>query len=267
MTIDKTTKSAHKNEYFKQLKVILKNKLSSKHTFEATNLYAIPALLYGFPVLDWTITELIKIDREIPKMLQQYYAMHSQSDVTRLYLPRSNWQVTWGEKPVHQKTQRHCDEIGHDIQQLAAMRKLPGKINIKSARINKLEVELKRKNMHRQFARHLDQLYVDKERSNQWLKSSTLKRSAELKIAVIQKQAISTIYIEKHVFNVEDDDTCRICRAGKETNHHIISGCHDLSPTKYLERHDNICQCIHVLLLLDHGFIEKYIPCYQHQPT
>ena len=94
MTIDKTTKSALKNEYFKQLKVILKNKLSSKHTFEATNLYAIPALLYGFPVLDLTITELIKIDREIPKMLQQYYAMHSQSDVTRLYLPRSNWQVT-----------------------------------------------------------------------------------------------------------------------------------------------------------------------------
>ena len=149
------------------------------------------------------------------------------------------------------------------------MRKLPGKINIKSARINKLEVEIKRKNMHEQFARHLDQLYVDKEGSNQWLKSSTLKRSTESKIAAIQEQAISTIYIEKHVFNVEDDDTCtcRICRVGKETNHHIISGCDDLSPTKYLERHDNICKCIHVLLLLEHGFIEKYIPCYQHHPT
>ena len=62
-------------------------------------------------------------------------------------------------------------------------------------------------------------------------------------------------------------DTCRICRVEKETIHHIISGCDGLSPTKYRERHDNVCKYIHVLLLLEHGFIEKYIPWYQHQPT
>ena len=67
LTIDKTTKSALKNEYFKRLKMILKSELSSKHTFEAINSYAIPALTYGFPVLDWTITELEIIDRETPK--------------------------------------------------------------------------------------------------------------------------------------------------------------------------------------------------------
>ena len=109
------------------------------------------------------------IDRETRKMLQQYHAMHSQSDVTRLYLPRnnggrglinitnhyknviinfrtyllnseeqflevtSNWQVTCGEKSMHQKAQQYCDETGHDIQQLATMRKLLWKITIKSA--------------------------------------------------------------------------------------------------------------------------------------
>ena len=98
--------------------------------------------------------------------LEQYHAMHSQIDVTRLYLPRknfgrglvnitsnyknaiinlisyrlnseeqflkltSNWQVRRGEKSIHQKTQRYCNEIGCDIQQLAAMRKLPRKITI-----------------------------------------------------------------------------------------------------------------------------------------
>ena len=70
--------------------MILKSELSSKHTFEAINSYAIPALSYGFPVLDWTITELKIIDRETRKMLQQYHTMHSHSDVTRLYLPRKN---------------------------------------------------------------------------------------------------------------------------------------------------------------------------------
>ena len=70
LTIDKTTKSALKNEYFKRLKMILKSELSSKHTFEAINSYAIPALSYGFPVLDWTIIWLKIIDRETRKMLQ-----------------------------------------------------------------------------------------------------------------------------------------------------------------------------------------------------
>ena len=45
LTIDKTTKSALKNEFFKRLKMILKSELSSKYTFEAINLRAIPALL------------------------------------------------------------------------------------------------------------------------------------------------------------------------------------------------------------------------------
>ena len=121
------------------------------------------------------------------------------------------------------------------------MGKLPQKFTIKSARINKLEAELKRKNTHGQFAKYLDQPHVDKERSSQWLKSSTLKRSTESTVASIQEQVISTKYIRKHVFNVEDHDTCRICRVEKETNH-IISGCNGLSPTKYLERHDNVCK-------------------------
>ena len=76
------------------------------------------------------------------------------------------------------------------------MRKLPQKYAIKSARINKLEAELKRKNMHGQFAKYLDQPHVHKERSNQWLKSSTLKRFTESIIAVIQEQALSTKYIK-----------------------------------------------------------------------
>ena len=121
--------------------------------------------------------------------------------------------------------------------------------------------------MHGQFARYLNQPYVDNKRINQWLKSSTLKRSTESTIAAIQEQAISTKYIEKHIFNVEDDDTCGICCVEKETIHHIKSGYDGLWPTKYLERHDNVCKYIHVLLLLEHGFIKKYIQWYQYQPT
>ena len=76
--------------------------------------------------------------------------------------------------------------------------------------------------MHGQFVKYLDQPHVDKEGSNQWLKTSTLKSSTESATVAIQEQAISTKYIKQHVFNVEEDDTCRICRAEKETIDHII---------------------------------------------
>ena len=55
--------------------------------------------------------------------------------------------------------------------------------------------------MHGQFAKYLDQPKIR-------LKPSTLKIAAiETTVAAIQEQAISTKYIEKHFFNVEDDDT------------------------------------------------------------
>ena len=49
---DKTTKTSLKQEYFSRLKSILKSELSGKFIIEAINSYAIPALSYGFPVLD-----------------------------------------------------------------------------------------------------------------------------------------------------------------------------------------------------------------------
>ena len=54
-----------------------------------------------------------------------------------------------------------------------------------------------------------------------------------------------------------------LCQKRNHPPHH--QGCNGLSPTIYLEYHGNVCKYIYVLLLLEHGFIEKYIPCYQHQ--
>ena len=54
-----------------------------------------------------------------------------------------------------------------------------------------------------------------------------------------------------------------MCQKRNNPPHH--QGCNGLSPTIYLEYHGNFCKYIYVLLLLEHGFIEKYIPCYQRQ--
>ena len=46
----------------------------------------------------------------------------------------------------------------------------------------------------------------------------------------------------------------------------MISGCQALAPTKYLDRHNNICKYLHMLYLLEHGFVNRLIPWYQHDP-
>ena len=302
LTTDKETKSALKREYFSRLKMILKSELSSKHMINAINMYAVPALLYGFPILDWTITELEIIDRETRKVLQSNHIMHRQSDVTRLYIPRreggrgliditehfknsiinfstylsttnetllnlvSGWQTSRVAKSIHKMAHNYCQELGLEFEQISALHKQQRKNKIKKKRTeNKIET-LKSKNLHGQHVRLLDEPHIDKDASINWLKAAPLKCATESSICAIQEQAITTNYIKKHIFHYEESDICRACRKEKETIHHVISSCEVLAPTKYLERHDNICKYVHLLMLNEYGIRDKMKPWYGHQP-
>ena len=99
-----------------------------------------------------------------------------------------------------------------------------------------------------------------------WLTSPSLKRATESSICAIQEQAITTKYIKKHVFKTEESDICRVCRKEKETIYHVITSCEVFAPTKYLERHDNVCKYIHQLLLNEYGITNQKTPWYNHQP-
>lgn len=119
---------------------------------------------------------------------------------------------------------------------------------------------------HGQFQRTLEQQHVDKEASNLWLKSSSLKRATEATICAIQEQAVNTRYMQKHVYKTSDTDICRACRNGRETIYHITSGCSVLSATKYLKRHNDLAKYVHTLLLRKYGFIETLANWFEHQP-
>lgn len=299
---DSQTKSALTKEYFSRIKMILKSELSSKNTIDAINSYAVPVLSYGFSVLDWNITELEKIDRETRKVIQSHCLMHRQSDITRLYIPRkiggrgllnivnqfknstvnfsvylcntnehllqavSNWQHSRGSKSIHNMAHTYCRELQLDLPDLTIIGKTQRKAQLKNARLDKTIHELKTKNLHGQYFKILDDAHTDKTASLKWLTSPSLKRATEATICAIQEQAITTNYIRKHIFKMDISDQCRVCRMEKETIHHVISGCIALAPTKYLQRHDNVCKYIHALLLLDRGIINNKVRWYDHQP-
>ena len=81
-------KAKVKNEYFSRIKKIIKTKLNSKNMITAINSFAIPAIVYGFTILDWSITELEEIDRNTRNLLKANHLLHNKSDLQRLYIPR-----------------------------------------------------------------------------------------------------------------------------------------------------------------------------------
>ena len=162
--------------------------------------------------------------------------------------------------------QSYCQELQLEIQELTQNNKQQRKSKLKKFRLDKLVNELKDKNLHGQYLKLLDEAHIDKTASFKWLTSPSLKRATEATICAIQEQAITTNYIRKHIFKTENCDLCIVCRAGKETIHHIISGCVALAITKYLQRHDNVCKYIHATHLEGHGFTNVLPKWYEHQP-
>ena len=152
-------KQCWKNEYFRRIKLILKSELNSGNTINAINTYAVPSIVYGFQVIDWTITELDKVDRGTRRLLQQYHSLHIQSDVTRLYIPRRDggrglanicelfkntiinfsiylsnsneelltmalhWQQVRRDKSLHQRAAQYCDELSIDLDTIRLLSK------------------------------------------------------------------------------------------------------------------------------------------------
>ena len=162
-------KNDMKNEYFTRLKKILKTELNGKNLIDAMNAYAVPALSYGFAALDWSITELQEIDTNTRNLLKLNHAMHKQSNVERLYLPRKDggrglqnvtnlykkciintvhylhnssepmlkavlkWLNERGQESLQHKATKYCDEIRQNLDTILPLEKDIVKQRLKNA--------------------------------------------------------------------------------------------------------------------------------------
>ena len=86
----KTMRNKYREEYLHRISKILKTSLNSKNTIQAIYTFPVPAMLYGFQILDWSITELEDIDLQARNVLRKNHILHNISDVDRLYVSRQN---------------------------------------------------------------------------------------------------------------------------------------------------------------------------------
>jgi hypothetical protein len=81
-------KSALRDKYKRLLRQIWSSELSGKNKVSATNMLAVPILLYSFGAVRWTVDEIGQLDRDSRKMLNMQRSLHPRSSVPRIYLPR-----------------------------------------------------------------------------------------------------------------------------------------------------------------------------------
>ncbi|TVU57700.1 hypothetical protein FQP88_24255, partial [Vibrio atlanticus] len=77
------------SEYVRRLRKIWSSELSGKNKVSATNMLAVPVLLYSFGVLKWARKDLRDLDIKTRKIINMNRSMHPNSSVARLYLSRS----------------------------------------------------------------------------------------------------------------------------------------------------------------------------------
>ena len=76
------------SEYNKRVRKLLKSKLNGGNIIKAINNWTVPVVRYTAGIIDWTQAKLEDLDRKIRKFLSALHALHPQSDVDRLSLPR-----------------------------------------------------------------------------------------------------------------------------------------------------------------------------------
>ena len=77
-------------KYYRRVRLILRTELNGRNKMEAINSLAVPVVQYSFGIIDWKISEIMKIDTKTRKLLNVHKMLHPKADVERLYLPRKD---------------------------------------------------------------------------------------------------------------------------------------------------------------------------------
>ena len=103
------------------------------------------------------------------------------------------------------------------------------------------------------FPKLIDNPYVDKEISLQWIVDGALYPETEGFMAAIQDRVMRTRNYERHVLKMDIEDRCRKCGNTGEPIEHVIGGCPALAETAYLGRHNQLANLIHQQLGFKYG--------------
>ena len=297
-----------RKEYWRRVRMVCKSELNSKNCINAINALAVPFVTYSFHVVNWTMSDIRKLDVKTRKIMICNNMRHPKSDISRLYLPRieggrgllqleASYRVaTIGLSTYltettddflklvysHEQSKRKYSIVKDSIkfQEIINVKNdnpddFQEKTSTEKAKIVKKQAKQEimkqfhssweNKHLHGQYKKRLNKNDTDRQATNSWLKSSTLKGHTEGLIVAAQDQSLATNNYKKNIEKQNTDDKCRLCNKHVETIDHIVSGCPVSAKTEYLHRHNMAAAYIHWCLSKYYGF-QTEDPYYKHEP-
>ena len=76
------------SEYVRRVKKLCRSRLNGGNMVSGINAWAVSVLRYSVGIVDWTIEELVNMDRRTRKIMAMNGCLHIRSNLARLYLPR-----------------------------------------------------------------------------------------------------------------------------------------------------------------------------------
>lgn len=276
----KEIKETIENKYKNRLTKIMRTQLNAKNKIKAINSWAIPILTYSFGVIQWTITDVQALDRLTRKILTNNRALHPNSAIERLYLPRKQGgrglvnieathniqihklQAYFNLKETHSPLHSSIKQADKKYTPLSTHTQLQQ--TDKKTFIANLTQTWNSKRLHSRFKNDLSKQH---QLSTKWMELGHLYAETEGFMCAIQDQVIPTKNYQKYITqNNTDSDYCRMCKSTSETIQHITAGCPSLAPTEYLNRHNLTAKILHKHLLQRHNIKTIEEPYYKYVP-
>jgi hypothetical protein len=241
------------SEYTKRVRKVLKSNLNGGNFIRAINSWAVPVIRYTAGIVDWTQVELEELDRKTRKLMTANHALHPQSDVDRLYLPRNTGGrgLLQVKQTVEEEKRALSDYIKHstenylkEVAKEEILKVQETKKDYHKQEINARKERWQGKALHGQYLKDIEGK-VDCDNIWNWLTKGELKKETEGFIMAAQDQALRTNAIKAKIDKTANDSKCRLCKDKEETVDHLISACSKIAQTDYKERHNKVASMLH----------------------
>ena len=77
-----------KGGYLRRVRKVLETKLNGGNITKGINTWTVSLLRYSVALIDWNCTEQTQLDQRTRQLMTMHNALHSKSNVDRLYIPR-----------------------------------------------------------------------------------------------------------------------------------------------------------------------------------
>ena len=248
--LHKESKERLKKEYIRRVKKCLKSKLNGGNMVKAINTWAVSLMRYSAQIVEWTKADLDVTDRKTRKLITMYGMLHPRSNVSRLYLPKSEGgrgllSVSDSVTIERRSLQYHVSSTQEKLLKVGQKYMKAGELAPKAYKNQRREERTRdwqEKPLHGRFLRCTK---VASSKTWEWLRRGELKKETEGLITAVQGQFLRTNVMKARIEKSDVSPMCRMCNAAEETVFHIVSECRVHAQTEYKGRHNKLAKVIY----------------------